>query len=391
MPLALYALTIAAFAIGTTEFVVVGLLPRISADLGVATSTSGLLVTGYAVGVAVGGVVLTVVTRRMPPKRLMIVLMAVFALGHGVMAVAPTFQVLLLARVISAACHGAFFGFGAVVATGLVPPERHSRAISLMFGGLTVATVVGVPAGTWLGQAAGWRAPFAVVALLATVAAVAVAVLIPEQAPPSAGVGAAPPRRTGALVAALTTTVLGWGSQFVVFAFLSTYLLDIAGFGTTAITGMLLVFGVASAIGNALGGRAYDAAPRTAVAVTLVCLAAVLVAFWVLDHSRTATIATVFVWGIAGFAIVPGLQARVLAVAGGASVLASVANIAAFNVGIASASAVGALMVEHGHLALTPLVAAAIAAVGIVPALIAVRGEAAPAAGPDREVNPAQA
>ena len=371
MPLSLYALAAAAFAIGTTEFVVVGLLPRISTDLGVAVSTTGLLVTGYAAGVAVGGILLTLLTRRTPRRTLMTVLMALFAAGHLVMAVAPTFELLLAARIVTASCHGAFFGVGAVVASGLVSADRRSRAVALMFGGLTVATVVGVPAGTLLGEVAGWRAPFLAVAVLAAVAAGPVPRFLPVsvEVPPVESTRAPGVRR--ALVSALATTVLGWGSQFVVFAFLSAYLLDVTGFGTLAVTGMLLVFGIASAIGNAVGGRASDAAPRTAVAVTLVVLGAALVAFAVLGHHRWATVGTVFVWGIAGFALVPALQSRVLAVTGEASVLASTLNIAAFNIGIAAGSGLGAVLVDRGHLAVTPFVGAAIAAVAVPVSLLA--------------------
>jgi DHA1 family inner membrane transport protein len=378
VPLSLYALAAAAFAIGTTEFVVVGLLPRISTDLGVAVSTTGLLVTGYAAGVAVGGILLTLLTRRTPRRRLMTVLMAVFAAGHLVMAVAPNFELLLVARIVTASCHGAFFGVGAVVASGLVSADRRSRAVALMFGGLTVATVVGVPAGTLLGEVAGWRAPFLAVAVLAAVAAVAVARFLPVsvEVPPVESTRAPGVRR--ALVSALATTVLGWGSQFVVFAFLSAYLLDVTGFGTLAVTGMLLVFGIASAIGNAVGGRASDAAPRTAVAVTLVVLGAALVAFAVLGHHRWATVGTVFVWGIAGFALVPALQSRVLTVTGEASVLASTLNIAAFNVGIAAGSGLGAVLVDAGHLAVTPFVAAAIAAVAVPVSLLGVKARVRP-------------
>jgi DHA1 family inner membrane transport protein len=378
VPLSLYALAAAAFAIGTTEFVVVGLLPRISTDLGVAVSTTGLLVTGYAAGVAVGGIVLTLLTRRVARRRLMTVLMAVFAGGHLVLAAAPNFEVLLVARIVTASCHGAFFGVGAVVAAGLVGPERRSRAISLMFGGLTVATVVGVPAGTLLGEVAGWRAPFLAVAVLAAVAAVAVARLLPVAAEVPRVESGRPAGGRGALVAALATTVLGWGSQFVVFAFLSAYLLDVTGFGTLAVTAMLLVFGIASAIGNAVGGRANDAAPRTAVAVTLVVLGAVLVAFGLLGHSRWATVGTVFVWGIAGFALVPALQSRVLAITGEASVLASTLNIAAFNVGIAAGSGLGAVLVDRGDLGVTPYVAAVIAAVAVPVSLLAAPRSAEP-------------
>jgi DHA1 family inner membrane transport protein len=379
VPLSLYALTAAAFALGTTEFVVVGLLPRIATDLGVATSTAGLLVTGYAVGVAVGGILLTAVAGRVPRKRLMTLLMAVFAVGHLVMAAAPNFEVLLVARIVTASCHGAFFGVGAVVAAGLVSADRRSRAVALMFGGLTVATVVGVPAGTLLGEVAGWRAPFLAVAVLAAAAAVIVQRFLPVPAEVPRPQSGGPTGHRGALVAALATTVLGWGSQFVAFAFLSAYLLDVTGFGSLAVTGMLLVFGVASAIGNAVGGRANDAAPRSAVAVTLVLLGAVLVAFAVFGHSRPATVATVFVWGIAGFALVPALQSRVLAITGETSVLASTLNIAAFNVGIAAGSGLGAVLVDGGHLAVTPYVAAAIAAVAVPVSLLGLRRSPAPA------------
>jgi DHA1 family inner membrane transport protein len=377
VPLSLYALTAAAFAIGTTEFVVVGLLPRISTDLGVAMSTAGLLVTGYAVGVAAGGILLTLATRTVPRKRLMTLLMAVFAAGHLVMAAAPNFEVLLVARIVTASCHGAFFGVGAVVAAGLVSADRRSRAIALMFGGLTVATVVGVPAGTLLGEVAGWRAPFLAVAVLAAVAAVSVQrfLPVPAEVPPAPSGPPAAPRR-GALVAALATTVLGWGSQFVAFAFLSAYLLDVTGFGSFAVTGMLLVFGIASAIGNAVGGRANDYSPRWAVAVTLVALSAVLLAFGTLGHSTWGTVGTVFGWGIAGFALVPALQSRVLAITGEASVLASTLNIAAFNVGIAAGSGLGAVLVDGGHLAVTPYVAAAIAAVSVPVSLLGLRAPA---------------
>ncbi|GAA1824121.1 MFS transporter [Planosporangium flavigriseum] len=366
MPLAIYALAAAGFAIGTTEFVVVGLLPKISASLHVAVSTAGLLVTGYAVGVALGGILLTLATRRVPPRRLLIATMSVFALGHLVMAVSPNFAVLLVARFVTASCHGAFFGVGAVVAAELMGPERRAQGISFMFGGLTVATVVGVPAGTLLGQVAGWRAPFLAIAVVAAGAAVAVSFLVPASdaaAGQEASTGI-PRSSRPALVAALVTTVIGWGSQFVIFSFLSEYLLRVTHFSIGGVTAMLLVFGIASAIGNALGGPFADRMPRLALPITFGTLAIVLTAFAALGHHRIPTAVTVFIWGIAGFALIPACQSRVMA-AGQGSVLASMFNIAAFNVGIASASALGALLVDHGHLGALPLVASALAAIAI--------------------------
>jgi DHA1 family inner membrane transport protein len=372
MPLVLVVLAAAAFAIGTTEFVVVGLVPTISTDLGVSVSAAGTLVTGYAVGVALGGVVLTALTTRVPRRRLLVSLMAVFAAGHVLMAVVPGFPLLLAARVITAPCHGAFFGIGAVVAAELVPVERRSRAIAVMFTGLTLATVMGVPAGTLLGQAAGWRAPFLAVAVMAAATAVALARLLPRT------VGGVParserpgvePRRVGPLVIALLTTVLGWGSQFIGFTFFAAYLHQITELGQGAVTALLLVFGVASAIGNVLGGRANDAWPRAAVPALLAGLALVQLLFALFGGNAVVVAVLVFAWGVVGFAIVPGMQTGVMAVAGEGSALGSTLNIAAFNVGIAGASTVGAVLVAGDLLRWTPAVGAAVALLAVPLAL----------------------
>jgi DHA1 family inner membrane transport protein len=368
VPLALLALAVAAFAIGTTEFVVVGLAPTLADDLGVSVSAAGTLVTGYAVGVAVGGVLLTALTARVPRRRLLIWLMVVFSAGHLVMALAPGFPLLLAARIVTASCHGAFFGAGAVVAAELVPRDRRSRAIAVMFTGLTTATVLGVPAGTQLGQALGWRAPFVAIAVLAAVAALAVARLVPHDtgaAAPVLDAEEARPRRLAPLVVALATTVIGWGSQFVAFTFFAAYLREVTGMSPLVVTSLLLVFGVAAAIGNLLGGQFDDARPRLAIPVLLAALAGVEVLFAVLGRSPIAVVVLVFLLGLLGFALVPGLQSAVMAVVDEGSNLGSTLNIAAFNVGIAGASALGAVMVAHGGLRWTPVVAAALSLVAV--------------------------
>lgn len=368
MPLALLALAVAAFAIGTTEFVVIGLLPTLSSDLGVSVSAAGTLVTGYAVGVAVGGLILTALTARVPRRRLLIWLMLAFSAGHVVMAVAPGFPVLLAARIVTASCHGAFFGAGAVVAADLVPRERRSRAIAIMFTGLTTATILGVPAGTQLGQALGWRAPFVAIAVLAGAAAFAVARLVPRTT--AAEVTAseterAPSRGIGPLVIALATTVLGWGSQFVAFTFFAAYLRQVTGMSPVFVTSLLFVFGVAGAIGNLLGGHLDDAWPRLTIPVLLVALAGSQLLFAILGRSSAAMVVLVFLMGLLGFALVPGLQAAVMVVVPDGSSLGSTLNIAAFNVGIAGASALGAVMVAHGGLRWTPVAGAALALVAV--------------------------
>ena len=343
-----------AFAIGTTEFVVVGLLPVIGDDLSVSLATAGALVTGYAVGVAVGGPLLTHLVSRHDRRMILWRLMALFALGHLVLAAAPNFEVLLVARIVTAAAHGAFFGVGAVGAAQVAGPGQAGRAISIMFTGLTAATVLGVPFGTFLGEQTSWRAPFLVVAVLAGAAAIAVRA---SDWQPRGASGAPVAVESGRRVAdkrrlalALATTVIGWGGQFVPFTFLADYLQSVTGVSAGAVSVLRLVFGVAGAAGSVLGGRAYDRWERATLPVAFLALAAVLVAFGLGAGSWWLAVPLLFLWGIPGFVIVPALQSRVVTVAGPGSTLASSLNIAAFNVGIAAGSVIGAVLVNHGAL-----------------------------------------
>jgi DHA1 family inner membrane transport protein len=370
----LLALAVGAFAIGTTEFVVVGLLPVIGDDLSVSVATAGALVTGYAIGVAVGGPLLTHFVRDRDRRTILWRLMALFALGHLILAIAPSFEVLLVARIVTAAAHGAFFGVGAVGAAQVAGPGKEGRAISIMFTGLTAATVLGVPFGTFIGEQTSWRVPFLVVAVLAGAAAVAVRASdwrprSTDGAPVAvqAARGVADKRR---LALALATTIIGWGGQFVPFTFLADYLQRETGVSASAVSVLLLVFGIAAALGAMLGGRAYDRWERATLPIAFVALAAVLLAFGLGASAPWVAVPLLFLWGIPGFVIVPALQSRVVTVAGPGSPLASALNIAAFNVGIAAGSIIGSVLVNHGHLALTPYVAAGLALVAVIPAMV---------------------
>jgi len=380
------AFALGAFAVGTTEFVVIGLLPTIGADLGVDIATAGLLVTGYAIGIAVGGPILTFATRRMAKRTVLVALMAGFAVAHLVLAVAPTFEFLLLGRLVTASAHGAFFAVGAIVAAETAEPGHEGRAIGLMFTGLTVATVIGVPLGTFVGQMTSWRLPFVVVAGLALVAAVAIHLRVPKQARRE-GIARSVQVNVGALALALATTVIGFGSQFVVFTFLAPFLEEVTGIPLGAISPLLVVFGLASAIGTTIGGRASDRWPRTTLPVALALLASVLAGLGLAGHVASAVIPLLFAWGVAGFILSPALQARVVSAAGPENTLASSLNISAFNVGIATGSLVGTAVVAGGGLAATPFVAAGIAAFAILPAafgsvvLISARTPEAPGIG----------
>ncbi|HEY0179662.1 MAG TPA: MFS transporter [Dokdonella sp.] len=365
LPPALYALTAGAFGIGTTEFVIMGLLLQVAADLHVSIGAAGLLISGYALGVFVGAPVLTLATRRLPRKRVLVALMIVFTLGNLACALAPSYAVLMAARVLTALAHGTFFGVGAVVATRLVAAERRASAISIMFIGLTVATLLGVPAGAWLGEHFGWRATFEAVAGIGVVATVVIAALVPaddgEHAPGALRDELEVARRPQVLLG-LATTVLGSAGVFAVFTYVQPLLTRVTGFGTAAVSPILLVFGVGLIAGNLGGGRLADRGLLRALVVTLSALAGVLVLTGFAIHAPTTAVIAVGLLGAAAFATVPPLQLRVLqSAAGGDASLASSLNIGAFNLGNALGAWLGGWAIERGPgLASLPWIAAAL-------------------------------
>lgn len=350
-PLALYALTAGAFGIGTTEFVIMGLLLQVSADLHVSIAAAGLLISGYALGVFVGAPLLTAATSRLPHKTALIALMVIFTIGNLASALAPNYGVLMLARVITSLAHGTFFGVGAVVATGLVAQDRKASAISIMFTGLTVATLLGVPAGAWLGLHFGWRATFWAVSAIGVLATVIIATLVPADRGDRAPMkfveelkGIAHPQ----VLLSLLMTVLGFAGVFAVFTYIQPILTRVTGFADTAVSPLLLVFGGGMVVGNLLGGRLAD---RRLVATLLGSLAALAIVLGTMTfalHSKPAMIAFSGLLGIAAFATVAPLQLRVLQKATGGQVLASSFNIAAFNLGNAIGAWLGGMVISHG-------------------------------------------
>jgi len=352
MPIALLALTAGAFGIGTTEFVIMGLLLQVSTDLHVSIAGAGLLISGYALGVAVGAPLLTIATRTLPRKTVLLALMAIFTLGNLACALAPNYELLMAARVITSLAHGTFFGVGAVVATGLVPATKRASAISIMFTGLTAATLLGVPAGAWLGLHFGWRAAFWAVTAIGVIAFVVLAAFVPRAA---ADTRAAPLRDELAVLArpqvllGLAMTVLGYAGVFVVFTYIQPLLTRLAGVSDAAVSPILLIFGAGLAAGNLLGGKLADKAPMRAVLATLAVLAAVLGTLQFALHTPATSVVFVAVLGIAAFATVSPLQLRVLEKASGAGQnLASSLNIAAFNLGNALGAWVGGVVIERG-------------------------------------------
>lgn len=370
MPIALLALTVGAFGIGTTEFVLMGLLQQVADDLHVSIAAAGLLISGYAVGVAIGAPVLTLASRRLPRKTVLLALMAIFTLGNLACALAPSYGWLMAARVVTALAHGTFFGVGAVVATGLVAPERRASAIAIMFTGLTAATILGVPAGAWLGLHHGWRASFWAVALIGVLAFAVLAVFVPR----SPRADTLPPLRDELAVLArpqvllgLAMTVVGYAGVFAVFTYVQPLLNRLTGLSDGAVSGVLLLFGGGMAIGNLLGGRLADRGVMRAVLWTLGVLALVLATMQFAIGAAVPAFVFFAVLGVAAFATVAPLQMRVLEKASGAGQnLASSLNIAAFNLGNAIGAWVGGVTIERGPgLASLGWVAAAITLVGL--------------------------
>ncbi|PWI45059.1 MFS transporter [Streptomyces sp. ICBB 8177] len=350
MPLALLALAIGAFGIGTTEFVVMGLLPQVSADFHVGIPTAGLLVTGYALGVLFGAPLMTVIGTKIPRKLMLMLLMGLFVVGNLISALAPSFGLMLVGRIVTSLAHGAFFGIGSVVAAELVAPEKKAGAIATMFTGLTVANVVGVPLGTYVGQAAGWRVTFAVVAALGVMGLLGIAKLVPPLPRPE---GVSLRHEVGALrnpqvVLAMAMTVLGFGGVFAAITYIAPMMTRVAGFSDGAVTWLLVLFGVGMVIGNLVGGRFADRALMPMLYTTLGGLALVLGVFTVTAHNEALAAVTVLLVGALGFATVPPLQKRVLDQAHGAPTLASAVNIGAFNLGNALSAWLGGVVIAAG-------------------------------------------
>ncbi|GAA4881413.1 MFS transporter [Pseudonocardia benzenivorans] len=384
MRVAILPLALGTFAIGLTEFAVMGLLPQIATGLDVSVPAAGTLVTAYAIGVVVGAPLLTAVSLRLPRTRMLILFMAMFAVGNALAAAAPSFGLLVAVRFLTGLPHGAFFGVAALVAASLVPEERRARAVAAVFLGLTVANVLGVPAATALGSVVGWRVAFAVIVVVALTSVAGIALLVPR-----AGVGT--PARLGAELAVfrqrsvllvLAMIVLGCGGLFAFYSYIAPVITGLAGFGSDVVPVLLGVFGLGMTLGTVLGGRVADRVDPRRVMVVLLAAQAVLLAAAVLAlHSRWLAPLVVFGVGLLGLALVPAVQSVVMDAARDAPVLASAAIHSAFNVANALGAALGGVALAAGlGLGAPSAVGALLAAMGAVLAVFSVRAGTRPAA-----------
>ncbi|MCZ4518864.1 MFS transporter [Rhodococcus sp. 1R11] len=363
MPKGLIALAIASFGIGLTEFVIMGLLPNIATEFAVTEAVAGWLISGYALAVVVGALVVTAAVTRLPRKAVLIGLMGLFIAGNLLSALAPSYAVLMGGRVLAALCHGAFFGIGSVFAANMVPAHRKAGAIALMFTGLTAANVLGVPFGTLLGQQFGWRATFWAITLIGVIATAGIAVLAPrddmqaESAPSLRREMRAFTRLQVWL--SIAVTILGFGGVFGAFTYIAFTLTEVSGFASSTVPWLLVLFGVGGFIGNVVGGKAADRSVDRALIVFIAALAVSLVGFALTAHSRPATIVALLAMGAAAFGSVPALQMRVMTFGDEAPTMASAANIGAFNLGNALGAWIGGLTLTAGFGYTSPIWAGA--------------------------------
>lgn len=368
MPLPLIVLALSAFGIGTTEFVIMGLLPEVATDLGVTIPVAGWLITAYALSVAIGAPFMAAATAGLQRRATLIMLMGIFIVGNLLCAVATDYSLLMMARVVTALCHGAFFGIGAVVAASLVPPNRRASAVAMMFTGLTLANVLGVPLGTALGQAAGWRAPFWAVTVIGVLAMIGLVLALPraqDEERESLRSEMAALRNKGVWMA-LSMTVLFSAAMFTVFTYIAPFLLDLTGLSSRGVTLTLLLIGIGLTVGNVLGGRLADWRLTATLAGAFLAMAVTSSLLSVVSSLLIPTEIVLFLWACAAFALVPALQVNVVRFAERAPNLVSILNIGAFNVGNALGAWVGgAVLTNQLGLQSVPLAAAMLALMGV--------------------------
>ncbi|MGB4778846.1 MFS transporter [Microbacterium sp.] len=369
LPAGLIALALGGFGIGLTEFGIAGLLPEIAADFAVTANIAGYLVSGYALSVAVGAIVLTAAVARVERKRVLLGLVVLFILGNLISALAPTYEVMLIGRIVAALCHGAFFGVGAVVASDMVAEDKKAGAISLMFAGLTVANVVGIPFGTFVGQQFGWRATFWAITAIGIVTFLGIQLLVGKSPAPPTGnlrqeLGVL--RRPQVLLSA-TVSILTFGAVVGAYTYIAFTLTEVTGFAASTVPWLLLLFGVGTFIGNLVGGRLADWSLDRSLLTILVALIVTLTGFALTASIVGTTLVAMFLLGAVGFATAPGLQLRIMRFAGDAPTVASGANIAALNIGNAVGAWLGGVTIAAGLGFVSPLyVGAALAVVALL-------------------------
>ncbi|MEC0238712.1 MFS transporter [Paenibacillus dokdonensis] len=367
-PVSILSLTVGAFAIGMTEFVIMGILPNVAEDLHVSISTAGQLITSYALGVAIGAPILTVLTHRLPQKLLLCLLMVLFILGNGIAVIAPNYAILMGARLITALCHGTFFGVGAVIASNLVKPNKRAGAVSIMMAGLTIANIIGVPIGTFVGQHLGWRASFAAIVLMGIIALIGIMIFIPRIRQDQS---VSLTKQFEALVqpkllVILLACAIGNSSLFAVFTYIAPLLEQVTGFHEQSVTWILVLFGIGVTLGNIAGGKLADWKLMPSVLGIFASLCVLLTIFTFTVKSPVLAVITIFLWGAASFAVMPGIQVKIMNMAQDAPALASTSNHSAGNLGNAFGAFCGGWVINNMGLTSLPWVGAVLVGIAFL-------------------------
>ncbi|MEN8280059.1 MFS transporter [Acinetobacter gerneri] len=378
----LLALAIGAFAIGTTEFSPMGFLPQIAESLNISIPSAGMLITAYALGVMIGAPIMTLWFGHFSRRKALILLMSIFTIGNILAAIAPSYLGLMGARIITSLNHGAFFGIGSIVATSVVPKDKQASAVAMMFMGLTIANIGGVPLATWVGQNIGWRMSFTAIAVLGLVTMLALYKALPEGT-----VGQRPDVKTELkvltrlpVVLALLTTVMSAGAMFTLYTYIAPSLMTITHASPSYITLMLVLIGIGFSIGNHFGGKFADLSLIKTLTGFLVLLMSMMLLFPILAQTHLGAAIALIIWGAAAFAVVPPLQMRVMSVAHDAPGLASSVNIGAFNLGNALGAAAGGAVLSLGMgYAAVSIMGAILTALGLVLVFIQMKIMRAPA------------
>ncbi|MEZ9513805.1 MFS transporter [Vibrio splendidus] len=348
MPFQVWILTLAAFAIGTAEFVIAGILPQIATSLSITEGQAGYLISAYALAIVIGGPILTIYLARFNKKMVLIGLMALFIIGNVLSALAPSYPLLLASRVIAGLVQGPFYGIGAVVATNLVSEKMAGRAVGQMFAGLTLANVLGVPAGTWVSLQFGWHTTFFTVAALGTIAMLAILTSIK-----STGHSEAKDIKTQLLafknpmlLISLAITAFAWSGFMTLYGYLAPIAMHITGYSQESVTWILVIVGVGLIIGNTLGGRSSDKNLGKASMFWAVAMIVSLVVVGLVVDNKILFVAAAFIFGIASFSNVPAMQLRVMNHGGEGQELAATANISAFNLANAFGGFLGGMVLD---------------------------------------------
>lgn len=345
-----------------------GILPNVANDLNVSIASAGQLITMYALGVAVGAPILTILTHQIPQKRLLLFLMGLFILGNGISVFAPNYAVLMGARMLTALTHGTFFGVGAVIASNLVRPDKRAGAVSIMMAGLTIANIIGVPIGTFIGQSMGWRASFAAIAIMGVVALLGILIFIPQirQAQASSIAQQITALIRPRLLLFLLIGALGNAGLFTVFTYIAPLLIEITGFAEPSVTWILVLFGIGVTAGNIIGGKLADWKLMPSILGIYFSTVVILTIFTITIHNPVTAVLTIVLWGVASFAVFPGMQIRVMNLAQSAPALASTASHSAGNLGNAAGAFIGGLVITHLSLTSLPWVGAGLVALAFL-------------------------